>query len=103
MMGEGDGKGGIYDSAASCDSKTVYSWGEKINLTLIGDPDGVRCTSGYSSGFSETCQIGLTKFPDPGYTCPGLNPGLNYHSPVIKYMDNHTLNMDLPNSCTASY
>ena len=62
--GKADGLNGIYDIGDTCNQQNGTS--------IITTTDSDHCYTGYGDGWNETCHIGLTKFPDPDYSCPGF-------------------------------
>jgi hypothetical protein len=44
-----------------------------------------RCTVGYTVGWDTTCHIGLTRNPDPDYSCPGFTTSELQHIQDEKY------------------
>jgi hypothetical protein len=62
--GKADGLNGIYDIGDTCNQQNGTS--------IITTTDSNHCNTRYDDGWNKTCHIGLTKFPDPDYTCPGF-------------------------------
>jgi hypothetical protein len=62
--GKGDGLSGVRDIGDTC--STDY----ETSIKTITDSN--NCTTGYDAGWNSTCHIGLTKFPNPDYGCPGF-------------------------------
>ena len=62
--GKGDGLNGVNDIGDTC--STDY----QTSIKTI--TDSKNCTTGYDAGWNNTCHIGLTKFPNTDYSCPGF-------------------------------